>query len=78
MTFSTKIIRCHILDRQDQLSEAIYWQKCESARTTELEKDIIAAQERLEKHKQTIEERQKHIEYLESTMNIRWIDNPPY
>lgn len=78
MTFSTKIIRCHILDRQDQLSEAIYWQKCETAKIIELEQDVVDAQERLEKHKQAIEKRKEHIEYLESTMNTKWIENPPY
>lgn len=78
MTFSNKIIRCHILDRQDQLSEAIYWQECETAKIPELEQEIIDAQETLEKHKQSIEKRKEHIEYLESTMNAKWIENPPY
>jgi Uri superfamily endonuclease len=78
MTFSSKEIRCHILDRQDQLKEAIYWQKTEALKTLKLEAAVELARKALEDHLKGIEKRQKHIDYLESTMHIDWIDNPPY
>lgn len=78
MTFSSKEVRCHILDRKDQLEEAKYEQKTETLNTAKLEAAVELARKKLEDHLKGIKKRQKHIDYLESTMNIDWIDNPPY
>ena len=75
---SSKQIRCHILDRKDSLEEALYWQKAETARIPHMKEAVRVAQTNLEAHLVCIEQRQKHIDYLESTMNTDWIDNPPY
>lgn len=80
--FSNKVIRCHILDRTDQLADAKNDQdraiKKVSVLEAEVEATIAAARKKLVDHMNGIEKRQNHIDYLESTMDIHWIDNPPY
>lgn len=39
---------------------------------------VELARKKLEDHLKGIKKRQKHIDYLESTMNIKWLENPPY
>lgn len=76
--FSNKIVRCSILDRQDDLKEALYWQETEKRNIVKFEEAVKIAEDNLNKHLKRIEERQKHIDYLESVSDIKWIENPPY
>lgn len=80
--FSNKVIRCRILDRKDQLVDAQNAQSQAIKEVPVLEAElaaiIAAARKKLDDHINAMEKRQKHIDYLGSTMDIHWIDNPPY
>lgn len=82
MSFSNKEIRCHILDRKDQLAMAKEWQERDINNFPKLQRETFAKiatlYEELDAHEAGIAKRQEHIDYLESTMDIQWIDNPPY
>lgn len=75
---SNKRIRCHILDRTDQLASAKEQLKYLKGRTLKQLQAIHGAELALEKHSTNIANAEKFVKDLEATMHIHWLENPPY
>lgn len=78
MSLSNKVIRCHILDRKDQLENARWFRAKALSETAALEKDIERAQTKLNAHLIRLESNKYMIDTLESLQHLDWIDNPPF
>lgn len=78
MSFSNKVIRCHILDRRDQVEEAIDSLEYLNKKTASMEEAVRTAQKALDDHKLRITKVEKLKTDIEATLDIHWLDNPPY
>lgn len=78
MSFSNKEIRCHILDRRDQVEEAIETLEYLNGKTASLEEAVRTAQQALDAHHQRIHKVEKLKTDIEATLDTHWLDNPPY
>lgn len=78
MALSNKRIRCHILDRTDQLESAKYQVKYLNGKTQEKLDAIATAERAHEEHLTRIANAEKFVKDLEALMHIDWVDNPPY
>jgi len=76
--FSNKRIRCHILDRTDQVAMGKEHLAYMVKRTPGLEKAITDAQKALDDHRAAIADQEKFIKDVEATLGIHWLENPPY
>ena len=76
MSFMTCELRCHILDRQDQL------ESCKQSRAYHEKKikELLEACERSKLEYETylkhVAKRESFIALVESTLNERWIEHP--
>lgn len=78
MGLSNKVIRCHILDRKDQLENALWFREKGLSEIAALEKAIETAQTKLNAHMIRLESNKYLIDTLESLQHLDWIDNPPF
>ncbi len=80
--FSNKRIRCHILDRTDQLESAKWQLNYLRGKTNEIAQEkldaIEAANRKHETHLLRLADAEKFVNDLEATMHIHWLENPPY
>lgn len=76
--FSDKIIRCHVLDRRDQVNEGKEQLEYLKKRTVELQEQVNAAQRTLDLNLAAIERKQKFVNDVEATLHIHWLNDPPY
>lgn len=78
MTFSNKLIRCHILDRRDQVDQGKDTLKYLAGKTEGLEQAVKDAQKALEDHHRRIANTEKFVKDVEATLDIHWLNDPPY
>lgn len=76
MSFMTCELRCHILDRQDQLESVKSLLKVYDEMLKEKLEKIEAAKAEHEKLKKHVDRRKKFISLVESTLDQQWIDRP--
>lgn len=76
MSFFTCELRCHILDRQDQLKSCKEHRKYLETKRQQLEAALATALAEYEAHIQRTALREKFIKLVESTLSERWIDRP--
>lgn len=76
MSFFTCELRCHHLDRQDQLDSLKISHKHQKERLVEMEKAVYDAQTALEEYKIYIAKRRSFERLVQSTVGIDWIDRP--
>lgn len=76
--FSNKIIRCHVLDRQDQVDEGKEHIEYLKKQTVKLQERVKAAQRALDRNLAAIERKQKFVNDVEATLHIHWLNDPPY
>lgn len=78
MSFMTCELRCHILDRKDQLESCKDHRRYQKKRKQELLEAINKAQEEYDKFLKYVERREKFIALVESTLHKDWIDRPDF
>lgn len=76
--FSPKVIRCHILDRRDQIEECDESLEYLRSQTEVLEQAVESAKMALQQNANAITANRKLKADIEATLHIHWLDNPPY
>ena len=76
MSFMTCELRCHILDRQDQLSSCKQSRVYHEKKTKELLEAYEKAKLEYEAYLKYVAKRESFIDLVESTLSERWIDRP--
>lgn len=76
--FSNKRIRCHILDRKDQVDDGKETIRYLEGETASLEEAVTAAETALADHHKRIANAKQFVKDVEATLDIHWLDNPPY
>lgn len=70
----SKQMRCHILDRQDQLEEALERRERLNQHIPILKEKLNKALKAIEDHNADIAEVERFITLLQSTSHIKWIE----
>lgn len=76
MSFMTCELRCHILDRQDQLESCKRSRVYHEKKTKELLEACEKAKQEYENYLKYVAKRERFIALVESTLDERWIDRP--
>lgn len=69
-------LRCHLLDRKDQLESCKSSRKYLEDKKQELFEEIVKAQKKYDEHLRRMERREMFIKLVESTLSQQWIDRP--
>lgn len=75
---STKVIRCHILDRRDQVEECDKSFEYLSSLTKKLEQAVEDAKKALQQNVDDMTANRKLKTDIEATLHLNWLDNPLY